>query len=971
MKSLQLISNKNMSLLKRLPTKVRQPAGGPAESAASTSVCPLPKDTDNKLTPEDIAIKEGLQQLRDSEEGLPSFMINEIVMSIWSYEELSKEAVVRVTNPNFSGSESVNDIRMGLTEDKLRCGTCGQDTKSCPGHIGMIDFGSYRVPKKTGIKTETISYEEKHVMIYHPMFITEIVKVLNCVCKNCGRLRLKPETLLKHGLLKEVTVGEKTKLMPQYSSETQLSKMDALMKSLPVCEQSSSDENENESEGKIIQCSVSPEYSSQRGKDKKQVYAKKKGSSFKNEDESLIPIEEVYKIINNISDTDVGYLGFRQGVHPKRSILRAIPVIPPTARQPHILSNRTHQHQLTMTYQLIVQQVQRIKEANAKSDEKEKYDMVNKLSYLIEKMIDNSKEQKLTIAQKPLEGFKQMLTGKEGIIRNLLMGKRVNFSARDVIDPEPYIKLSEVRVPDFFAPIFTVEVTITDYNRDAMQDRLRNGRVNTIRPASGEYKGILRNVRKDQLNKYELHIGDKIERWLEDGDPLLLNRQPTLHKAGMMGVRAYISKLTPIGVHPSQTTPFNADFDGDEMNLHDVQDILARAEVAIMASVPSCIMNAQTNAPIMGIVMDGITGGYLLTDPKTMVDLDDILYYYSLLKNKDSLASLQSRLVKYNVDGLSGRALFSALLPEDFFYSKGEVRIREGVLLSGQITKPDIGPGASGSIIAVLNREYGSERTEDFFSDATILFNEYLSRRGFSIGIDDCMPPDKSLRRTIDQIIEVAILQVNALGEAPKDLLGAIQHEKQIMSILRDIVSIGGKEIIEKLPRDNALYIMAKAGSKGSVLNIAQIMGFLGQQMVNGERLKPTLSKGTRCFPSYDENSLELGARGFCLHAFIQGLTPTEYFAHMAGTRVGMTDTAIKTGEVGHMHKKVVKALEDIRVAADGTVRNATNIIFQFVYGDDGFDAAELSPVKTKAGTATSFIDLRSSAERINTMYGF
>jgi DNA-directed RNA polymerase beta' subunit len=387
-------------------------------------------------------------------------------------------------------------------------------------------------------------------------------------------------------------------------------------------------------------------------------------------------------------------------------------------------------------------------------------------------------------------------------------------------------------------------------------------------------------------------------------------------------------------------------------------------------NVKECIMNAQTNRPIMGAVYDALTGAYLMTQPTITVDEDDFDDCLMLITATDSIPSLFERLEQYDVPRLSGRGLFSALLPPDFVYDLGDVMIRNGVLIQGVITKSHIGT-THNSIVQKLWMQYGRDRTVDFLTDLPFVVNRWLASYGFSVGLRDCLPTDPNHEKLIREEFIKAQMGVAAMGAPPEDPLERERYERQIVAIVNTAKDFGARIATQSLTPDNALRVMAQSGAKGAEFNIAQITGLVGQQFLKGERLKATLTQGTRCLPYFEPNDLSIEAHGFCQHSFMRGLSPAELFFHQAATREGLMDTAIKTSETGSMHHRIVKALEDIQVRYDGSVRNANGTIFQYVYGEDGFDAAELQMVKTKTGEMASFIDINESVARINSRYGY
>jgi DNA-directed RNA polymerase beta' subunit len=413
-------------------------------------------------------------------------------------------------------------------------------------------------------------------------------------------------------------------------------------------------------------------------------------------------------------------------------------------------------------------------------------------------------------------------------------------------------------------------------------------------------------------------------------------------------------------------------FDGDESNLYAPQSEEARKEVAGIMSAICNIMNAQTNDNVAGVVFDALTGCYILSLPETVVDEDVFMRLRMSMEDDSVFSNLNKRLNKYNVPINSGKALLSSLFPEDFYYKKGDTEIIEGILVSGILNKSNIGssPG-SGSIVQAIYKDYGVNRTARFLTEIYWAGSFYLDTHGFSVGMDDCFLRGKDPEKTIEYEVQKAKMLVKSMGAKVLDPLEEERRETQIRGYLDTAKNFGAKISKENLAEDNSFNIMAKSGAKGSVVNIAQITGILGQQFVSGERMPESISGGTRSLPYFPQGEIDPIARGFVVNSYLTGLTPAETFFALAGSRIGLTDTAVSTQVTGFIHHKIVKCLEDIKVVEDGSVRNTANAIYQFAYGEDGFDASLLEKVETKSGSFGSFINLNRVVGRINTKYGF
>jgi DNA-directed RNA polymerase II subunit RPB1 len=345
-----------------------------------------------------------------------------------------------------------------------------------------------------------------------------------------------------------------------------------------------------------------------------------------------------------------------------------------------------------------------------------------------------------------------------------------------------------------------------------------------------------------------------------------------------------------------------------------------------------------------------------LTYVDVIIDLDD----------------LQTRAKKYGIDFFSGKILFSSVLPRDFNYSKSGVTILDGILVNGRITSETIGT-THNSIIQVMYKNYGADITNEFSSNIKFITDQFLARRGFTVGYNDCIIPENKQQEQEKIILDAYIEGQSAAYKISKKLdnpLEEMRREAQLSRYIDSIKSVGGK-ITEIVGPDNSLVTMYKSGAKGSGVNVAQITTILGQQFLKGKRFPCNLSENSRCLPTFEPNSIDIRARGFALNSFMTGLTPSELFFHQAAGRTGLIDTALKTADVGDMQRRLKKILEDISVVNDGSVRNNFGNILQFIYGEDGFDAANLQFTQSPSGNVPSFIDIDADVSDINTKYGF
>lgn len=912
--------------------------------------------------------------IRRRERQLPELEITAVEFNLYSTEEIDRYAGnIIINNPEERGPGTVRDTRMGPLDDTIFCDTCSRDIRGCPGHIGKI-----MLPK-----------------LMHPLAIDSIKMVLSCVCNSCSKLLVTREELEQEGITR--MIGYK-----------RLQAIKDLAKN-KQCQQFVDDPL-------VQRCGVNPVYT--KIKDLKDDYHLPytwPGAKGQDKIVRLKTPDEVYDILNPISDEDAQLLGFTQGSHPRDMIIERMIVIPYCSRPDLYQGEKFFPDDLTTMYIDIVKKVREYTDPNIGEAKKTK--CLQEIFYRVSHFMKNDGHYKQGNV-KVYTDVKKRIQGKTAIIRGHLMGKRVNFAGRTIIGPGAYLRVDEVGIPRQMAVKLTRPIRVLEMNRAELQAKYDNGKVTHITPATGQWAGsrvMIHDQWRQNNPNLRLQIGDIVERILEDGDIVLINRQPTLHKQNILAVHARIIDDRIIRINLSVTTPLNADFDGDEINIHVPQTIEAYAEAEQLLGVYQNLMSGQTNKPMMGIVYDSLTGAYLLTyyeeevdrlteeieklaqemaklDPQTekyqeleasqsrqiarlqvvreKILLDPIVFDQALMQVADEpqYDTLPARLQYYGIPWYSGRALFSASLPEDFDYNYRGVIIKNGVLLRGTLGKDTLG-NKDGSIIAEMYKQMGGLVTVDFMSDVQFILREFLQARGFSVGLDDCIPNDPNFRRMIEEQIADATMKVLQLTSKSTNEIIAEQKERKIGGLLDLAKSMSDKVAQEYFDPENALVIMANSGAKGSTLNITQMSSLLGQQRVSGKRIPANLI-GNRALPVFEPGDPDPRARGFCYNSFSTGLEPSEFFFHMQGGRENLTDTAINTAQTGFLQHQIIKSAEDVHIAPDGSVRSGDNGIVQFVYGDDGMDASELGSVKIRGESVPFFRNLYQLADKINRKYG-
>ena len=575
-----------------------------------------------------------------------------------------------------------------------------------------------------------------------------------------------------------------------------------------------------------------------------------------------------------------------------------------------------------------------------------------------------------------IRGFCQRLKGKQGRFRGNLSGKRVDFSGRTVISPDPNLSIDEVAIPELVAKNLTYPEQVSRYNIDKLRECVRKGPykwpgANYIWKRTADIKQYLKFGRLS-LHAENLKIGDIVERHLQDRDIVLFNRQPSLHKLSILSHYVKVRPHRTFRLNECVCNPYNADFDGDEMNLHVPQTEEARTEAMELMGVKHNLATPKNGEPIISAIQDFITAAYLLSqkdvfyDRKTFTNIcmymvganmqidippPAILKPVMLWTGKQVFNIMmrpnQRSEVRVNLDGPCRQYRVVPGVPRDLNKDDGWLCIRNSEIMCGVMDKSTIGSGKKDSIFYVILRDYGPDAAVQSMNRLARLSARWLTNQGFSIGIGDVYPGDK-LTGLKKQLVEDAYAECDKVIEEFKD--GKLEKaagcdeeqtmENKISSILSKVRQAAGDHCFAELSTWNSPMIMATSGSKGSNINVSQMVAVVGQQIIGGSRVADGFQD--RSLPHFPKNARQPPSKGFVRNSFFSGLSPSEFYFHAISGREGLVDTAVKTAETGYMSRRLMKSLEDLSTNYDDTVRNSSQSIVQFQFGDDKLDPVDM-----------------------------
>jgi DNA-directed RNA polymerase II subunit RPB1 len=684
----------------------------------------------------------------------------------------------------------------------------------------------------------------------------------------------------------------------------------------------------------------------------------------------IISPQDALNVFHNISDEDMIRLGLNVDyARPEWMILTVLPVPPPAVR-PSISVDGTSQSMRSeddLTYKLsdIIRANSNMRRCEQEGSPQHVVDeFFSLLQYHVATYMDNDIAGLPKAIQKsgrPVKAIRARLKSKEGRLRGNLMGKRVDFSARTVITGDPNLDLDEVGVPRSIARTLTFPETVNAYNIHKLTQLVRNGPnehpgAKYVIRDNGERIDLRHSKRAQEMT---LQYGWKVERHIVDGDFIIFNRQPSLHKESMMGHRVKVMPYSTFRLNLSVTSPYNADFDGDEMNLHVPQSHETRSEVMNLCAVPLNIVSPQKNGPLMGIVQDTMAGIYLITRRDVMLDREQVMNILMWVPGWDGVVPHPAILKP--TPRWTGKQIMSLAFPNGLnmfrantkegelpMEEKEGIEIQNGELIWGRITKKIVG-ASPGTVVHFIYNDRGPEATVEFFNAAQRVVAYWLLHNGFSVGIGDTIPDTKMANEIEDAIQKekkeiddlVSMVQTNKLEALPGMTIRETFESKAKM-YLDNARNNGGDVAYDGLKSCNNVSTMVKSGSKGSTTNVSQMTAAVGQQSLEGKRLP--FGFKYRTLPHFPKDDYSPASRGFVENSYLRGLTPQEFFFHAMGGREGLIDTAVKTAETGYIQRRLVKALEEVMVKYDGTTRNSLGDILQFIYGEDGLDAMCIEP---------------------------
>ncbi|KAF2665315.1 DNA-directed RNA polymerase III [Microthyrium microscopicum] len=921
--------------------------------------------------------------------------IGALDFGVMSQDEIEKQAQLEVSDRNLYDLDAERnptkngplDRHLGTSSKTAICATCGHEQRSCNGHWGFVRL---------------------EAPCFHIGFLAFTVEVLNQICKSCSRILLphaERQNYLKSLRKPNLDSFQKKKLLQRLQADCKK------VRRCPHCDSSNGPVRKVPGHAcKLMHLKFefffkSAAKSKVAPPDKDLFdkaldnYTKKNPDNARHMKKALddLPAIKVHRLFCAIPTEDCELLGLNlQKGRPESYLWTHLPIPPPNIRPSVPGDQGTTEDELTTKLSEIIDLNTRLREAIRLNEHLNiQMDYYEKLQDHIAMYI-NSHAPGLNKSEygKAIRSFCSRLKGKQGRFRGNLSGKRVNFSGRTVISPDPNLSIEEVGIPEHVAKILSYPQMYAprlDSLKRSLEAAIKNGPerypgANGIQKLNGPHISlkVAHQIGDKKIKQIiaELQPGDIIHRHLINGDIVLFNRQPSLHKLSVLCHRVRVHQSRTFRFNESVCNPYNADFDGDEMNIHVPQTEEARAEALQLMGVKHNLVTPKNGAPIIAPIQDFITASYLISHKDQFFNKSQFSQIIGYMFDADMFEDPDTgKLQRYelppptirkpmylwtgkqvfnvlmrpsreckvlvNVEGKLKQFKPNALLAPDMSPEDAYMVVRNSEVMCGQMDKSAIGDGNKSSIFFVILRDFGEDYAVQGMNRLAKLSSRWLAHQGFSIGVGDVYPSDR-LTKLKNELTDSA-------GARVKELIAMLKNktltrdpgcdmdqtlENRISKILSEVRNDAGQACFNELSPHNAAVIMAKSGSKGSMINVSQMAAGVGQQMIGGARVENGFQD--RTLPHFDKGSRDPASKGFVANSFFSGLTPTEFIFHAMSGREGLVDTAVKTAETGYMSRRLIKSLEDAFVVYDKTVRNSSGKIIQFSFGDDFLDPAEL-----------------------------
>lgn len=827
---------------------------------------------------------------------------------------IAESAANIVTHDLFKNSQpyegGVYDGHLGTNDHTYACSTCFNNKKNCTGHDGHMQF---------------------NFPVYSPLYFPEVKKWLRLICFKCGNSIINGANVAKVPMDKRLDEASKmartgVKHCPICKDEHAIVAKDALRPLMIITKMS------NGAEGKLYP-------------------------------------NHVKNILDKISNETVAMLGKDPiKAHPRKFILTKFK-IPSVTIRPDTKKGSTGRNDNNETTTLIQTIIRRNAKLPAVIPEEINEQLSNDifaLQDIVYAYVRGSTGKRIitTGGNKQIMSLASRLKGKQGQHRKHQLGKRVRVVARTTITGDPTRKIDEVGIPLKFAKILQIEEIVQEFNRAELTIYFLNGKKKypgcskIIRKATGTEHSV-----EDPYNMPELQVGDRIFRDLITGDVVLYNRQPSLLPSSISGMTVVVitnPAILTFTMNVIACPLFNADFDGDQMNVYVGRNLASRIEIKRHSGIHNWFIKHASSGPMIGQVDDSIIGGALLTRNNIMINKYNAMQMFNTCTYLPTFTKqiytsrdiISMHLADTPINFKRKPTWFQTEIAPyiDYDPSDLEVVIERGVLKRGILDKKSVGKGAIGGINHIIASQYGETKAIESLYNMQQLALNYLAIRGFSIGIKDILI-DKTALDAI-HVIEASIIDksryiterlndgkiIPPVGKTTEQF-----YEEEQIAVLR-VMDDFAEPIFRSIDiKSNNLSQLVLSGSKGTASHIYHISSAIGQIVINDQRPKEQYAY-KRTFPHFSRFALDPPARGFIMSSYIGGMNATEFAYNSQNARADFITKVLFTSVTGESERKSIKNLESLVINNHRMCVKYNNVV-QLLYGEDGIDTRRMVEV--------------------------
>lgn len=389
-----------------------------------------------------------------------------------------------------------------------------------------------------------------------------------------------------------------------------------------------------------------------------------------------------------------------------------------------------------------------------------------------------------------------------------------------------------------------------------------------------------------------------------------------------------------------------------EMNMHVPQSLQTAMELKYLAAIPHHMISPSTNSPIIKPSQDNLLGLFKLTGDGVLITQIEATHLLSGTQAFNGvLPEPEVRDGKYI--RWTGKQIYSIILPTISLSAEPKSdKVPKVIIEYGKLKQGQIDNSVSGKILQAIHSDFGSKEAERYMNDLQTIISRYLVKSGFSVGVSDLVIHPDIIKKNRDAVTNAITEEIDLAKRVHLNILEDITgnlsdvYESRVLAMGTNLDNKVIDNTVKALDyRTNRILFMVTSGAKGNATNIKQMMCCLGQQTIDGGRVP--IGFTDRTLPHYPRYENGMESRGFIAHNFLEGLNPMEFFFHAQSGREGLIDTAVKTANSGYLQRRLVKIMEDLKTYHDYTIRDSSNEIIEFIYGNDGFDAVKIESQST------------------------